>query len=166
MVLGGACQTEYRLRMQIVESGRWVRIAQWVLAVLLPVFVVVGRGLVGAELGWMAVVGIVYGAPLILLLLLPPIATLFDRTAKAARSVRRHYRTACWVQWGGLLLAGLTIPDSGDSGHLLSALSRWTGLSYEVSEVLFYAAMAAALIGWAFGLAAAGSGAFLSRKEA
>lgn len=47
--------------MQIVESGRWVRIAQWVLAVLLPVFVVVGRGLVGAELGWMAVVGIVYG---------------------------------------------------------------------------------------------------------
>lgn len=70
------------------------------------------------------------------------------------------------MQWGGLLLAGLTIPDSGDSGHLLSALSRWTGLSYEVSEVLFYAAMAAALIGWAFGLAAAGSGAFLSRKEA
>jgi len=164
--VGATGETEYGLPMQIADSGRWVRIAHWVLAVALPAFVVVGRGLVGAELGWMAVVGIVYAVPTLLLMLVPPVVTLFDRTARAARSVRHHYLAACRVLWSALLLAGLTIPDSGDSGHLRSALSRWTGLPYEVSEVLFYVAMAAAVIGWAFSLAAAGSGAMLSRREA
>ena len=47
--------------MQFASSGRIVVIAQWVLAVLLPAFVFLGRGFVGAELGWMAVIGVVYG---------------------------------------------------------------------------------------------------------
>ena len=45
--------------MRAEGGGRATFVAQWVLAVLLPAFVVVGRGLVGAELGWMAVIGLV-----------------------------------------------------------------------------------------------------------
>ena len=47
--------------MHIARSGRFVFVAQWVTIVLLPVFFFLGRGLVGAELGWLAVLGVVYG---------------------------------------------------------------------------------------------------------
>ena len=139
--------------------------AQWVLAVLLPVFVWVGRGLVGAELGWMAVIGIaVYGLPMILLLMLPPVVTLFDRTTRPARTVRRSYAVATRVQWGAMVLGGLTIPDAGDSGHLPSALSRWTGLSYEVSESVFYVAFGVLVLAWLAALVAAIVGVVASRR--
>ena len=53
--------------MQITVRHRWVNVWQWILAVVLPAFVIVGRALLGAELGWMAVVGIVvYAAPTVL----------------------------------------------------------------------------------------------------
>ncbi|MEN0072172.1 MAG: hypothetical protein AAGC63_14430, partial [Propionicimonas sp.] len=125
--------------MQLASNGRFTFVAQWVLAVLLPAFVYLGRGLVGAELGWMAVIGIaVYGLPTILVMLLPPLVGLFDTPARTARSVRQFYGWATWVVWGALLVAAVTIPDSGDAGHLPSALSRWTGISYEGSTLVFY----------------------------
>lgn len=157
--------SEYRQRMQIAVGHRWVAVWQWVFAFALPAFVLVGRSLLGAELGWMAVIGlVVYAAPTVLGLLLPPVLTLFDGQARAARGVRRSYALACYVMWGGLLLAGLSIPDSGDNGHLLSVMSRWLGLSYQASEVVFYLALMAAVIAWALSLAVAISGITLSRR--
>lgn len=153
--------------MQIAVRHRWVNVWQWILAVVLPAFVIVGRALLGAELGWMAVVGIVvYAAPTVLALLLPPVLTHFDRQAREARGVRRTYAISCFVLWGGLFLAGLSIPDSGDNGHLRSAVSRWFGVSYEVSEVVFYVALMAAVIAWAVSLAVAASGIAVSRRPA
>ena len=152
--------------MHAAGRGRATFVAQWVLAVLLPGFVVVGRGLVGAELGWMAVVGIVaYLLPTILLLLLPPVLTLFDAAARAPRTVRRPYAVCTWLQWGALLVAGLTIPDSGDAGHLRSALSRWTGLSYEVCETVFYLAFGLLVLAWLAALVTAVAAVVTSRRE-
>lgn len=153
--------------MQIAVRHRWVNVWQWILAVVLPAFVIVGRALLGAELGWMAVVGIVvYAAPTVLALLLPPVLTRFDRQAREAGGVRRTYAISCFVLWGGLFLAGLSIPDSGDNGHLRSVVSRWFGVSYEVSEVVFYVALMAAVIAWAVSLAVAASGIAVSRRPA
>ncbi|MGC4153783.1 MAG: hypothetical protein QM628_11965 [Propionicimonas sp.] len=153
--------------MQIAANHRWVNAWQWILAVALPAFVILGRSLLGAELGWMAVVGIViYAAPTILALLLPPVLTRFDRQAREAEGIRRTYAIACFVLWGGLVLAGLSIPDSGDNGHLPSVVSRWFGLSYEVSEVIFYVALMTAVIAWAISLAVAASGVAVSRRPA
>lgn len=152
--------------MQIAVEHRWVVVWQWVFALVLPAFVLVGRTLLGAELGWMAVVGlVVYAAPTVLALLLPPLLTRFDRQAREARTVRRTYALASYAMWGGLLLAGLTIPDSGDSGHLPSVVSRWFGVSYETSEVLFYVALMAVVISWALALAVAGSAVVVSRRQ-
>lgn len=151
--------------MLATGAGRFTFVAQWILAVLLPAFVYLGRGLVGAELGWMAVIGIaVYGLPTILALLAPPLVTLADRRLRPARTVGRWYLVATWVLWGALLVAGLTIPDAGDNGHLPSALSRWTGLSYEYSEGVFYLAFAVAVLAWLAALVTAVLDAARSRR--
>lgn len=136
--------------MRIARSGRFVFVAQWVMAVLLPVIFFIGRGFVGAELGWLAIIGIVYGIVVILLLLIPPIMTLFDRTVRRGKKTRVGYDVSSFVLWGGFLVASVTVPDSGDSGHLDSALTTWTGggITYETSEAIFTAA--AAVIGLAY----------------
>lgn len=150
--------------MQFAASGRIVVIAQWVLAVLLPVFVFIGRGFVGAELGWMAVIGIIYGWIFIVLLLVPPIITLFDTEARRSGTVRELYAIFMAIVWFGLLLAGLTIPDSGDSGHLVSALSAWTGASYEFSSAVFNAGAGVAALGWVALVVVAVMGAIRGRR--
>lgn len=134
--------------MQIAGSGRFFFILQWVAAVMLPAFVFLGRGFVGAELGWMAIIGIVYGIFVILLMLVPAILTLFDRDVRKARATRTAYGIATLVLWIALVLAGLTIPDSGDSGHLRSAFSVWFGMSYEASSAVFSVAFAVAVAAW------------------
>lgn len=152
--------------MQIARRHRWVNVWQWILAVALPAFVIVGRGLLGVEVGWMAIIGIVvYAAPTLIALLLPPLLTRFDRQARYAKGVRQTYAVACFVMWGGLFLCGLTIPDASDNGHLLSAVSLWFGLSYETSEVLFYIALTVAVIAWAISLAVAVSGIAVSHRH-
>ena len=95
--MAGSCDPDadrrYGRGMHIARSGRFVFVAQWVAAVLLPVFFFLGRGLVGAELGWMAIIGVVYGLLVVVVLLLPPVMTLFDRTVrrgKATRFALRH----------------------------------------------------------------------------
>src|SRR4051794_13060529 len=104
--------------MEITPFGRFVFVAQWFAAVLLPAFVFLGRGFVGAEIGWMGVIGIVYGVFLILLMLVPPLITLLDREVRADRAERRAFAVASVVLWVSLIAAGVSIPDSGDSGHL------------------------------------------------
>jgi hypothetical protein len=49
----------YRRLMNIEGTGRFVFYAQWPVAVFLPVFFFVGRGNVGAEVGWLGFFGIV-----------------------------------------------------------------------------------------------------------
>ncbi|MGZ8804710.1 MAG: hypothetical protein ACXWZG_05340 [Microbacterium sp.] len=136
--------------MHIARSGRFVFVAQWVAAVLLPVFFFIGRGLVGAQLGWMSVLGVVYGLFVIAILMVPPIMTLFDRTVRRSKTTRFGYDIASFVLWAAFLVASLTVPDSGDGGHLDSALTTWTGggISYETSEAVF--TVAAVIIGLAY----------------
>lgn len=152
--------------MQLAQAGRTVFIAQWVLAVFLPVFVFIGRGFVGAQLGWMSVIGIVYGVFLIIALLVPPIIALFDAEARRARSVRQSYSLASAVLWLGLVMVGLTIPDAGDSGNLETALTAWFGISYESSVVIFAISAAAALLAWLVAIATAIAGIVRSRRAA
>ena len=73
---------------------------------------------------------------------------LFDTEGRRARSTRLAYDISSIVLWVALLFGALTVPDSGDSGHLKSALTTWTGISYETSEAIFYAT--AVVIGLAF----------------
>lgn len=134
--------------MSFARSGRTLFVLQWILAVLLPVFVFLGRGFVGAELGWMAVIGVVYGGFVILALLVPPLIALGDREARRARSVRRAYGIATGVVWLALIVAGLSIPDAGDSGSVPSALTTWTGLSHDGSEAVFAVAAGIAIVAW------------------
>jgi hypothetical protein len=136
--------------MHIARSGRFVFVAQWVAAVVLPLFFFLGRGLVGGQLGWLSVIGIVYGLFAILLLLVPPIMTLFDRTVRTKKTTRFAYGVASFVLWGGFLLGALTVPDSGDGGHLNSALTTWTGgaITYEASSAIF--TVASVVIGLAY----------------
>ncbi|MET0811558.1 MAG: hypothetical protein ABWY03_00795 [Microbacterium sp.] len=112
--------------MHIAGTGRFVFITQWIAAVVLPAFFFVGRAFVGADAGWLAVLGIVYGFFVILLLLLPPLLTVFDRDVRKAKATRRWYDIATFVLWGAFLVASLTVPDAGDSGPVNSALTNWT----------------------------------------
>jgi ABC-type spermidine/putrescine transport system permease subunit I len=93
----------------------------------------------------MAVLGVVYGLLAVVVLLLPPVMTLFDRTVRRARATRFGYDIASLVLWAAFLVAALTVPDSGDGGHLNSALTAWTGITYETSQAIF--TVAAAVIG-------------------
>lgn len=125
--------------MQLATTGRFVFIAQWVAAFVLPAFFFVGRAFVGAEAGWLVVLGVVYGLFLILFLLLPPLLTVFDRDVRAAKRTRRGYDVASFVLWGAIVLAALTVPDAGDGPPLDSAVTTWTAgaISQEASGVIF-----------------------------
>ena len=134
--------SRYCLTMQIARSGRFVFVAQWFLAALLPVFFFLGRGFIGAEVGWVGIIGLVYGIIVIFVLLVPPLLTLFDGEVRKAKATRAGYDLATALLWGALLFGALTVPDSGDSGHLNSALTTWTNgaISYETSAAIFYGA--------------------------
>jgi hypothetical protein len=134
--------------MNIEGTGRFVFYAQWPAAVFLPVFFFIGRGNVGAEVGWLGFFGLVYGVIVIAVLLVPPALTLFDREVRRARATRLRYDIATAVLWLGFLLGGMTVPDAGDSGALDTVFMAWFGISAETSAALF--ALAAALIGLAY----------------
>ena len=86
--------SRYCRTMQIRGFGRFVFIAQWVLAVLLPVFFFLGRGFIGAEVGWVGIIGLVYGIIVIFVLLVPPLLTLFDGEVRKAKATRAGYDLA------------------------------------------------------------------------
>ncbi|MFB8386292.1 hypothetical protein ACFC3F_04020 [Microbacterium sp. NPDC055910] len=133
--------------MHIAPSGRFVFVAQWILALLLPLFVVIGRGLVGSPLGWMMVIGIWFGLFGIVALYVPPVLTLFDREVRAAKATRVVYSAATWVLWVALVVFALTLVDGGDDGEPGSALTVWTGdaVSDDASNLI---ALIAALVGF------------------
>lgn len=136
--------------MRIASTGRFVFVAQWVAAVLLPVFFFLGRGLVGAELGWLAVLGFVYGLFVIAVLMIPPILTLFDRTVRRGKATRFGYDVCSFVMWAAFVVAALTVSDAGDGPPLDSALTAWTGgaISQDASSTI--STFAGAIIGVAY----------------
>jgi hypothetical protein len=113
--------------MRIARSGRFVFVAQWFLTLLLFLFAAFGRGFVGSPLGWMAVVAIWIGLPLLLAMYLPPVLTLFDRDVRAAKATRAAYAVSSWVLWAALVFTGIVLVDGGDDGVSGSALTVWTG---------------------------------------
>lgn len=134
--------------MHIEGTGRFVFYAQWPVAVFLPVLFFIGRGNLGAEVGWLGFFGIVYGLIVIALLLVPPAITLFDPEVRRQRATRLHYDIASAVLWLGIVLGALTVPDSGDSGPLDTVLMSWFGITAQTSAALF--AIAAGLIGLSY----------------
>lgn len=127
----------YGRSMHIEGTGRFVYYAQWPVAVFLPVFFFIGRGFVGAEIGWLGFFGIVYGLIVMAVLLVPPVLTVFDREVRRARATRVAYDIASAVLWLGIVLGGLTVPDAGDSGQLDTALMTWFGISAPTSAAIF-----------------------------
>jgi hypothetical protein len=125
--------------MQITGAGRFVFIAQWVAAVVLPVWFFIGRGLVGAEVGWLFLGLLVYGIFVVVVLLVPPVITLFDREVRRAKSTRTGYSAASWVLWVAAILAAFVVPDQADGPPLDPAVTVWTGgaVSQQASEVIF-----------------------------
>lgn len=152
--------------MRIASFGRPVFVLQWVLAVLLPIWVFVGRGFVGAQMGWMGVLGFVYGPVVILVLLLPPVLGLFDPVARQGRTVRVAVGVASIVQWVALVVVGLTIPDAGDAGPLAPALAVWLGVAPAAVSPVFTAATLIASASWFVALAMSVAGILRGRREA
>ena len=151
--------------MQLAPGGRGVAVAQWFLAVLLPVWMVIGRAILGAQLGWMVVLGILWGPVLVVLLLVPPIVTLFDAAARRAGGVRQAYAVSMYVVWGALFLSGFAIVDADDAALGSSLVTQWTALSEDVSDVLFLVLLGVALLGWVAAIVAAALGIAAARRE-
>lgn len=129
-------------------SGRFVRVFQWIAPVLLPALVVFGRGLFGAPMGWMTLIGMFAGPVVAIAMYIAPIIVLFDRDAKAARSTRVFYNIASWVTWGALLVMMFTLVDGGDSPPFGSVLSTWGLMSSNASSNIFGVALMIAFFGW------------------
>lgn len=146
-------------------SGRFVRVFQWIAPVLLPLLVLFGRGVLGAPMGWMTLIGMFAAPVVIIAMYIPPIIVAFDRDAKAGRSTRRGYNIASWVVWGALLMMMLTLTDGGDSPPFGSALSSWGLANNAVIGALFAAALLAVFIGWIAALVYAIAGVVASRSE-
>lgn len=134
--------------MHIEGTGRFVFYAQWPAAVFLPVFFFIGRGNVGAGVGWLGFFGLAYGLIVIAVLLVPPTLTLFDREVRRARSTRLWYDIASAVMWLALLVAGMTVPDAADSGALPTVFMNWFGITAETSAAVF--ALSAGLTGLSY----------------
>ena len=137
-----------------ISGGRFVRIFQWIAPVVLVVFVLFGRALFGAPLGWMAAIGLFIAPFVIIAMYIPPIIGLFDREAKAARSTRVFYDVTSYVLWAAMLLMGLSLVDGGDSGDVGSVLTTW-GLSDPVAEGMFVGALIFSILAWIATLVAA-----------
>lgn len=137
-----------------ISGGRFVRIFQWIAPVVLVAFVLFGRALFGAPLGWMAAIGLFIAPFVILGMYIPPIVVVFDRDAKAARSTRVFYDVASYVLWAALIVLGLALVDGGDSGDVGSVLTTW-GVPDAVTGVLAAVAALATILGWIAALVAA-----------
>lgn len=144
-------------------SGRFVRVFQWIAPVALPFLVVFGRGMLGAPLGWMALIGMFVGPLVVIGMYASAIIVIFDRDAKAALSTRLFYNIASWVTWGALLVMMLTIVDGGDTPPFGSVLSTWGWMSSEVSSNIFGVALTIAFLGWVGMITTAIIGVVLSR---
>lgn len=145
-------------------SGRFVRVFQWIAPVLLPALVVLGRGLFGAPMGWMTLIGLFAGPVVAIAMYIAPIIVLFDRDAKAAHSTRVFYNIASWVTWVALLVMMFTLEDGGDSPPFGSVLSTWGWMSSTASGDVFVIALIVAFLGWLGTITTAIIGVVLSRS--
>jgi hypothetical protein len=161
-----AAPAHYTPAMRITSAGRFVFVAQWFFAPLLPYFIVSGRVMVGSVPGWLTIVGWIYAIPVVALLLIPPIVTLFDRQAERERSTRLAYVVSSWILWSALSVMGLAVPDADDTGAGYSALSAWSGISLDVSVSLFSGASFVAIGAFLAQLVTASLSVAQSRKHA
>lgn len=134
--------------MGATRLGAIVWTLQWPLAVLLPVFVFFGRGLLGAEIGWMGAVGLLIGPILLILLLIPPILSVFDLEARRAAAAPRNYAVASVVLWMAMIVAGLALSDGGDVRPFPSSLERWTGMGPDAAAAIVGAAVVIGTAAW------------------
>lgn len=118
--------TAHRAIWSLTKSGRFVWVMQWWAPVIIAFWVLLGRGLVGAGLGLLALLGFLpIGGPLLVALYLPALFTLGDDDVRIARTTRFAYSVGACFLWGILLVTGLFVPD-GDSGPIPSAVMTWT----------------------------------------
>ncbi|MGM7678647.1 hypothetical protein [Microbacterium sp. A94] len=136
-------------------TTRFVRIFQWIAPVLLPGFVLFGRGLLGAPLGWMAAIGLFVAPVVIIAMYASAIVFVFDRDAAAAKTSRLAYDIPSYVLWIALIAMGFTLQDGGDTGDYGSVLSEWGVLSDDATLAAFTVAAAIAAVSWVGTLVAA-----------
>lgn len=136
--------------MQRSLSGRIVFIVQWIAPVVLTFFLFWGRAFVGAELGWMSVVGVVFAVLMLIALYIAPVLTVFDRDVRPTATARASYTFVNYLLWGGLFVMAITIPDAADGPPLPGALTVWTrgGVGIEMSSFLFTLAFVFTAIMW------------------
>lgn len=144
-------------------THRFVRIFQWIAPVVLPAFLLFGRCLLGAPLGWMMLIGIVIAPFVVIAMYIPPVVFVFDRVAAAARRSRLWYDIASYVLWAAMLIAGLSLADGGDNGDVGSALTMW-GLPDAADDVIFVLAVVVSILAWIGTLVAAIAAVVLSRR--
>ena len=136
-------------------TNRFVRIFQWIAPVLLPGFVLFGRGLLGAPLGWMAAIGLFVAPVVTIAMYVSAIVFVFDRDAAAAKTSRLAYDVPSYLLWVALIAMGFTLQDGGDDGVYGSVLSEWGVLSDDATVALFTVAMTIAALAWLGTLVAA-----------
>ncbi|MFE5410762.1 hypothetical protein [Microbacterium sp. NPDC056569] len=124
--------------MRFARSGRFVYVAQWVAAIGLPLFVFFGRVEIGAQPGWLVILGPAYAAVAIAVSLIPPLLTRFDGEGRRLRATRLGYDVAAIILWSASVIGALTLTDAGDSPEpLRSALMSWTAVSAGTSSTVF-----------------------------
>ncbi|MGO2747592.1 hypothetical protein [Microbacterium sp.] len=148
-----------------LSGGRFVRIFQWIAPVLLPLLVLFGRGIIGAPMGWMTLIGGFFAPFVVIAMYFAPIIVVFDRDAKAARSTRLFYDIASWVTWAALLVMMFTLVDGGDAPPFGSAVSAWGWMSSDASSIISGVAVLIAALGWLATLATAIVGVVSSRSS-
>ena len=154
--------------METTRVGRIVFTGQWLAAVLIPLSITLGRLLIGADAGLFAVAGTAFhGIPAVILLLIPAFITLADSDVRAARSTRRAYSVIALIAWGLALVATITVPDSGATELLPSALVNWTagGVSIETSATIAGLAILGLFICWLLQVILAIAGAVGARRR-
>lgn len=129
-------------------TNRFVRIFQWIAPVLFLGFVVLGRGLLGAPLGWMAAIGIFVAPVAMIAMYASAIVFIFDRDAAAAKTSRLGYDIPSYVLWAALIVMGFTLQDGGDDGIYGSVLSEWGVLSDDATLTAFAVALPIAAAAW------------------
>lgn len=136
--------------MQSSLSGRIAFIAQWIAPVVFTFFLFWGRAFVGAELGWLSVIGVVFAIVMLVLLYIAPVLTIFDRDVRPTATTRDSYAMVSLLLWIALFVMGVSVPDQGDGPPLATALTVWTngGISVDMSSFIFTLAFVFAAIMW------------------
>jgi len=123
--------------MQVTGYGRFVFIAQWILAVLLPFWILGGRAVLGVDLGWAVFLGFLIAAAMLVGMLVPGFVSLGDREVRQAKAERSGFSSTMTVAWVAAFLAGMALPDGGDDRAYPSALMMWFGISEDASSITF-----------------------------